>query len=127
MNHFLIRLVLNVVGLYLATFVPGIGFAGPWWGLVIIALVFGLVNALLRPLLLGLSCLINVLTLGLFTFVINALMLMLTAYLSTLLGARLGLPFTFAVDGFVPALIGAFVISLVSFVLSSVIRENKRR
>jgi putative membrane protein len=126
MTRLLIRLILNVIGLYLVTrLIPGISFDGPWWALVVIALVFGLVNALVRPLLLGLSCLLNVLTLGLFTFVVNALMLMLTAYLSQLIGERMG--FHFTVDGFVSALLGAIVISVLSFILSHFIREPKRR
>src|ERR1700674_3538173 len=98
MGRFVLHLVLNVVGLYLAIrLVPGIAFDGPWWALVIIGLVFGLVNAVVRPILLGLSCLLNLLTLGLFTFVVNAVMLLLTAYLSDSLGARLGLGFSFKI------------------------------
>ncbi len=126
MNRMIIRLILNVAGLYLAVkLVPGIAFDGQWWALVVIAVVFGLVNALIRPLLLGLSCLINVLTLGLFTFVINALMLMLTAWISGQIGKSLG--FSFTIDGFLAALLGAIVISLFSFVLSQFIRESRRR
>ena len=55
MNRMIIRLILNVAGLYLAVkLVPGIAFAGEWWALVVIAVIFGLVNALIRPLLMGL-------------------------------------------------------------------------
>ncbi len=126
MNRMLIRLILNVAGLYLAVkLVPGIAFDGQWWALVVIAVIFGLVNALIRPLLLGISCLINMLTLGLFTFVINALMLMLTAWISGQVGTSLG--FSFTIDGFLAALLGAIVISVFSFVLSHLIRENRRR
>ena len=76
MNRMIVRLILNVAGLYLAVkLVPGFVFEGQWWALVVIAVIFGLVNALIRPVLLGLSCLLNILTLGLFTFVINALLI----------------------------------------------------
>lgn len=126
MNRMLIRLILNVAGLYLAVkLVPGIAFNGEWWALVVIAAIFGVVNALIRPLLMGLSCLINVLTLGLFTFVINALMLMLTAFLSGQAGKSMG--FSFTIDGFLPALFGAVIITIFSAVLSLFIHEDRRR
>jgi len=127
MNRMLIRLILNVAALYLLVKlpVPGIAFNGEWWALVVIAAIFGVVNALIRPLLMGLSCLINVLTLGLFTFVKNALMLMLTGFLSDQVGKSMG--FSFTVDGFLPALLGAIVITLFSAVLSLFIHEEHRR
>src|SRR5437588_9649501 len=126
MTRLLVRLIISVIGLCLVTrFIPGISFDGPWWALVVIALIFGLVNALVRPLLLGISCLLNVLTLGLFTFVINALMLVLTAYISQLIGAQYG--FNFTVGFPVPALLGAIVITVLSSILSHLIREPKRR
>jgi putative membrane protein len=126
MGRILIHLILNVIGLYLAIrLVPGIAFDGAWWALVLIGLVFGFVNAIVRPLLLGLSCLLNMLTLGLFTFVINAVMLLLTAYLSDALGTRLG--FSFTINGFLPALLGAIVISVFSWLIAFVVRENRRR
>ena len=126
MNKTIIRLILNVAGLYLAiNIVPGIRFDGQWWALVLIAVIFGLVNALVRPLLMGMSCLINVVTLGLFTFVINALMLWLTSAISGLIGPQLN--FSFTIDGFLPALLGAIVISVFSFLLSFLVRDGKRR
>ena len=126
MNRMIVRLILNVAGLYLAVkLVPGFVFEGQWWALVVIAVIFGLVNALIRPVLLGLSCLLNILTLGLFTFVINALMLLLTAWISGQVGKSLG--FTFTIDGFIPALLGAIVITIFSAVLSHLIREDRRR
>lgn len=126
MNRMIIRLILNVAALYLVVKlpVPGIAFAGEWWALVVIAVIFGLANALVRPLLMGASCLINVLTLGLFTFVINALMLLLTAWISGQIGKSMG--FSFTIDGFLPALLGAVVITVFSAVLSLVIHEDRR-
>lgn len=118
MVYLLIRLAINAMALYVATrFVPGLAFDGPWTTIALVAFIFGLVNALVRPLLEVLTCPLVILTLGLFTFVINALMLLLTAWIADQL--NLG----FHVDGFVPALIGSLVISLVSFVLNLVVSE----
>ena len=118
MAYLLIRLIINAVALYVATrFVPGLTFDGHWTTIALVALIFGLVNALVRPLLEVLTCPLVILTLGLFTFIINALMLLLTGWI----GDQFGLGFHVA--GFVPALIGALVVSLVSFVLNLVASE----
>jgi len=114
-GRLLLRLIINAAALYVATLVvPGVRFLNPndWPTVILVAVLFGLVNALIRPLAMALTCLINVITLGLFTLVINAVMLWLTAEAAT----RLGLGFR--VEGFVPAFLGALVISLVSFVLT---------
>lgn len=121
MRNFLIRLVLNAAGLFVAArLVPGISVSGSnqLVTLLLVAVVFGVVNAVIKPVLAVLTCPLYILTLGLFTFVVNALMLLLTSWLA----GQFGLGFN--VDGFVPALLGAIVISLVSFVLSLVIRET---
>jgi putative membrane protein len=86
--------------------------------LAVMALIFGLVNALIRPILKLLTCPLIILTLGLFTLVINALMLMLASWL----GRQLGLGFYVA--GFWPALLGALVISVVSFGLNLLIGDE---
>ncbi|HET7232123.1 MAG TPA: phage holin family protein [Longimicrobium sp.] len=95
-----------------AHFVPGIHYTGGIKTLLVVALVMGLVNALVRPIVKKLACGVIVLTLGLALFIINALMLLLTGYITRHFG------YDFQVDGFVPALIGSVVISLVSWVLS---------
>ena len=77
-----------------------------------VALILGLVNALVRPILKALSCGVIVLTLGLFLLVINAAMLLLAAWIARQVGIG------FHVDGFGAALLGSLVISLVSFLLS---------
>ena len=84
------------------------------------AAVFGLVNSLLRPLLTVLTCPLIVLTLGFFTLVINALMLMVTGWLA----ARWNLGFTVA--GFWPAFWGGLVVGLVSLLLSMLVPAPKR-
>ncbi len=111
---FLVRLVLNAVGLVVAArVVPGVELdVGRLETVALVALIFGLVNAFIRPLALLVTCLINWLTLGLFTLVINALMFWLTAEVARALG--LG----FAVRDFWAAFLGALVVSAVSLVLS---------
>jgi putative membrane protein len=119
--RFLIRLVINAAALWVAIrFVPGISFAGDEVTLLLVALIFGLVNAIVRPVLTLLSLPFLILTLGLFTFVINALMLWLTSALSGAFG--LG----FRVDGFMPAFLGALVVTIVSAVLSLILRDVTR-
>ena len=124
----LLRWLINGVALYVAAeLVPGIHADGGWPVLVFMALIFGLVNALIRPILKFLTCPLIMLTLGLFTLVINALMLQLASWL----GRQLGLGFY--VRNLWSALLGALVISLVSFVLTMLIgdddkdRDKKRR
>jgi putative membrane protein len=104
-----------------AHFVPGIHYSGGFVTLLVVALVMGLVNALVRPLVKSLACGLVVLTLGLVLFVINALMLLLTGYITRQFG------YDFQVDGFVPALIGSVVISLVSWVLSMLLVDDDDR
>ena len=125
----LLRLVINAVALLVtAWIVPGIylGAAGPhptqhdWVTLLIVALIFGLVNAVIRPIIFLLSLPLTIITLGLFTFVINAFMLLLTSWIAQ--GMGLG----FRVDGFLPALLGALIISVVSFVLSRVLSKPRQ-
>lgn len=121
MIRFLLYILFTAIALAVAVhFVPGLSFTGTWLQFGGVALVFGLVNALIRPLVKAASCLFIVLTLGLFTLVINALMLWLTGWLSLEFG--LG----FHVKGFMPAFWGALVVSLVSWVLS-IFLPNKRR
>jgi putative membrane protein len=83
-----------------------------------VALIFGLVNALVRPVLKMMSCPLVLLTLGLFIFVINGLMLWLTSAIAGSLGLQ------FHVDGFIPALIGSVVISIVSIILTALFSDD---
>lgn len=120
MRNLLLRLIINAVALFAATQVgiPGLHFEGDWKTLVIVALIFGLVNALIRPLLTVLTCPLILLTLGLFTLVINAAMLALTGWIAEQL--RLG----FVVDGFWAAFVGALVVSIVSWALALLIGDR---
>jgi putative membrane protein len=117
--HVLLRLLINAAALWVATrTVSGITYTGDGASLFGVALVFGVFNVLIKPLLFFLSFPFVVLTLGLFTLVINAMMLMLTAAASDALG--LG----FAVDSFGAALKGALVVTVVSFALSMFVSDS---
>jgi putative membrane protein len=115
----LVRILVNAVALWAATFVPGISNQGGLGTLLLVALVFGFVNALIRPLLSLLSCPLIILTLGLFTLILNALMLQLTAWI----GGNFGLHFR--VETFLAAFLGALVISVVSTVLSWLLPDRR--
>lgn len=109
MRNLVIRLFINAVALWGASeIVRGVELTDDFVGVLIVAMIFGLVNALIKPLVTLLALPLVLLTLGLVTVVINALMLMLTA----------GLTRSLSVDGFWAALLGALVISVVSFLLS---------
>lgn len=113
MRNLLIHWGFNAVALWVAAyFISGLDFRGDLLHLILVAAVFVLVNSLLRPLLTVLTCPLIVLTLGLFTLVINALMLVVTGWLSE----RWDLGFTVA--GFWPAFWGGLVVGLVSLLLS---------
>ncbi len=122
MNRLLIRLVINAAALWVAArVVGGIHAERSVETLVVVALLFGLVNAFIRPVLAVLTCPLRIATLGLFTLVLNALMLWLTSVVASWLGVE------FRVDGFFPAFWGALVISVVSVMLSLFIGEEGRR
>ena len=111
--HFLLRLLINAGALWIAIqLIDGIEHRGSWWSLLFVALVFGVLNSSIRPLLKLLSLPIIILTLGLFIFVINAVMLLITSWVSGLL--NLG----FHVDGFWDAFSGGLIVTVVSLLLS---------
>jgi putative membrane protein len=114
------RLLINAAALWAATrLVPGISFDGDWRLLFVVALLFGVINIAVRPILKLLTLPLLILTLGLFTFVLNALMLWLTGAISD------ALDLGFHVDGFVPAFVGALVVTVISFVLSLLVRSSR--
>ena len=114
MQNLVIRLFVNAVALWVAAqLVGGIDLTEEFWPLLLVAAIFGIINALIKPLALLLSFPFLVLTLGLFTLVINGFMLWLTSALTDALH----------VAGFVPALLGGILISLVTFVFSLILPE----
>jgi len=106
--NLLLRLIINAAALYLVAYlVPGVAVSGPL-GALVAALVLGIVNAILRPILIILSLPLEIVTLGLFTFVINAALFWFVGHLG------LGL----TVIGVWPALWGSLILSIVSFIVS---------
>jgi len=122
--NFLVRLLVNAVALAVAAWlITGITLdEGATTGdraltLAIVALIFGLVNALIRPVVKLLALPLIILTLGLITFVINALMLLLTSWITGKLDVE------FHVDGFWTALVGALVITIVGWALDAILPD----
>ena len=125
MPKFILRWLINAIALYAAVaLVDGIqlqsGQTNPWFAILLLALVFGLLNALLRPLIVMLTCPLIILTLGLGTLLINTLLF----YLTGLIGRQFGWGFT--VDGFWPAFWGALVVSAVSIALNLIFKDEMR-
>ncbi|MGH3097971.1 MAG: phage holin family protein [Streptosporangiales bacterium] len=121
----LLKVVITALALWVACLLPGIGIGGGDFArqavtLIVVAIIFGIVNAVLKPIIKTLGCAVYVLTLGLITFVVNGLLLLLTAWLTGQLG------FGFHVDGFWWAVFGSIVVSVVSFLLHLVIPEPER-
>jgi putative membrane protein len=119
-----IQLLINGAALYVATLlVPNLDFdfSAPdaWWKFLLVALIFGLVNTFLKPVLRILTLPITIMTLGIFLLVLNALLLLLLGAISSELG--LGL----VVGDFLAALLGAIIISIVGFALSLVIGTGR--
>jgi putative membrane protein len=108
----LVRLIVNAVALLIVAYLlPGVHVSS-FIGALVAALVLGIVNAIVRPILVILTLPVVILTLGLFTLVINAI----TFYLVGHLGIGL------EVDGFGTAFLGAIILSIVSYLLSSLVR-----
>lgn len=122
MRPLLIRWLINTLALYVAVqVVNGVDYDGAALGLLVVAALFGLVNATLRPLLTLLTCPLVLLTLGFFLFVINAMMLLLTGWISNQF--NLG----FHVTGFWPAFWAGLMVSLVSLLLTLFTGEGQVR
>ena len=117
---FIVRLFINAIALWLATrFVDGISFDGQPAFLLVVALVFGVVNTIVKPILIVLTFPFLIVTLGLFLLVLNGVMLWLTGRISD--AADLGLH----VDSFGAAFLGGLVVSIVSFVLSMLVGKDR--
>ncbi len=118
-----IQLLINAAALYVAVLVTPLDFdfgqPDAWWKFLLVALIFGLVNTFLKPVLRILTLPITLMTLGLFLLMLNALLLLLVGAISTELNLGLQVP------DFLAALLGAIVISIVGFVLSMVIGTGR--
>jgi putative membrane protein len=119
----LVKVLINAVGVWAAIqVVPQIDFAfgNDWWKLLAVALILAIVNSYLKPILQALSFPITLISLGLFSLVLNALLLLLVAFVSNQvsLGFSIGgFPPDFTADAFIGALLGSIIISIVSTLL----------
>lgn len=124
MSKLILRILINMAALYAAFFLLGGNGLnvqdGSWLSLLWLAVIFGLVNALIRPLTMVVGCPVILLTLGLGTLLVNTLMF----YLAGIIGSNFGVGFT--VDGFLPAFLGALIVSVVSFVLSMIFGADRK-
>jgi len=122
MNKFLLRWVINCLAIYAAVnLVPGIEWTNDWISILVLGLILTLVNAIIRPLAKFVGCLPIILTLGLFTLVINAFLFWLTGQI----GLVFGTGFTISADNwFWPAFLGGLVVSAVSLVMGMILRDE---
>lgn len=110
----ILRILINAVAIWLTSLLlSGFSFAGNFFNLIVVAIIFGLVNALIRPIIKLLTLPITVVTLGLFTLVINTIMLMLTVWFSSALSLTGGL-----FENVLIAFVAAIIISVISTILS---------
>ncbi len=121
----LIRVIINAIALWItALVVPGIDVGGSDAGhtvltVLVVAVIFGVVNAILKPIIKVVGCVFYLLTLGLIALVVNALLFLLTDWIAR----QFDLPFV--IDGFWPAFWGAIVLAVVSWVLSLIVPEPR--
>jgi putative membrane protein len=134
----LVRIIINAIAVWVAVLVvPQISFPaadnllkfeGNWWHVVVVAVILALINAYVKPILKALSLPITLLSLGLFSLVLNALLLLLVALIADKVGVKFtigGFPPDFTADAFVGALLGSIVISIVSIVLGMLDRGRR--
>jgi putative membrane protein len=120
----LIRLVINAIALWITTLVvSGIEVTGSSTGrdvltVIVVAFIFGIVNAVLKPIIHVVGCVFYILTLGLFSLVVNALLFLLTDWIAD----KIDLPFS--IDGFWPAFWGAIVMAVVSWLIALVVPDR---
>lgn len=122
---FLIRIVATAIALWVATILPGIDVTGDStvanvFTVIAVAVIFGLINAVLKPIIKVVGCVFYILTLGLIALVVNALLFMLAGWVAE----QLDLPFE--VDGFWPAFWGAIIVGVVSWAITVAIPDRRR-
>jgi putative membrane protein len=123
MDRFFLRLVINGVALYAAiSLVPGLIVQNPSpVTYIVLALIFGLLNALIKPILKFVTCPVILFTLGLFTLIINTVLFYLTGWL----GSQFG--WGFIIEGFWPAFFGALVVSVVSVFFNMIFHDELKK
>ena len=138
MIDLLVKILINAIGVYVAVLVvPQISFPaadnllkleGNWWQVIVVALILAVINTYVKPIVKALSFPITLLTLGLFSLILNALLLLLVAFIADAVGMKFsigGFPPNFTADAFVGALLGSIVISIVSIVLGMLDRGRR--
>ena len=121
MNKFLLRWLINSLAVWAAVnIVPGIEWTNDWVAVLALGLILTFVNGIVRPLAKFVGCLPIILTLGLFTLVINAFLFWLTGWIGNAFGVG------FTVDGFWPAFLGGLVVSLVGIIMGIFLRDELR-
>jgi putative membrane protein len=123
--NLLVRWVIVSLALFVAArLLPGFKVEGTAWiAYAVMAAILGLVNALVRPILKILTCPLIVLTMGLFTLVVNGLTFLLAARLSNVIARGLALDVAFSVNGFGWAFLGALIVSVVTVLVSALVSE----
>jgi len=123
MTKFILRWAINAIALYLAVLIlPGIDLRSDLVSILWLALIFGLVNALFRPLIQLLTCPLIILTLGLFTLVINTFLFWLTS----VIGQSFGFGLTISDPVWWNAFLGGLVVSIVSVVMTLILKDELR-
>ena len=138
MIDLLVKIIITAIAVIVAVLVvPQISFPaaadllslkGDWWQVLVVALILALINSYLKPILKALSFPITLLTMGLFAFILNALLLLLVAFSADLIDIDFtigGFPPGFTADSFIGALLGSIVISVVSIVLGMLDRGRR--
>jgi putative membrane protein len=121
---YLIRLIISAVALWITTLlVDGVHVTTDSTGkkvltLLVVALIFGVVNSILRPIIKTVGCALYALTLGLIALIVNGALFLLTSWIS----AKLSIPFH--VDNFLSAVLGALIVGIVSWVIGLVIPDK---
>lgn len=130
MRRFLIRFFINAaaIGVIVSGILPGIRITGNTLPtLVVVALIFGLINTLIKPIVQLLTCPVILLTMGLFMFIINGVLLYLTAFISGLVSQNVGVGGTLQIDNLLWAIVGSIIVTAVSLVLERLMGVNEPR
>lgn len=125
MKHFILRVIINAGALFLAVWLlrPNIVMQNnAWYAYLVLGLIFGLVNGLIKPIVMLLSCPLIILTLGLGTLIINTLLFLLTGWLGTIVNFGFIIP----ENRFWYAFLGALIVSVASFIGSRLLVPSKR-
>lgn len=138
MIDLVVRIIINAIAVYVAVLiVPQIRFPaaqdllsleGSWWHVIVVALILALINSYVKPILKALSFPITMLTMGLFSLVLNAFLVLFVAFLSSFVDVNFTIdefPPNFTADAFVGALLASIVISIVSTVLGLLDRGRR--